>query len=334
MSAKALAQEGTMRAIVYRKYGSPDVLELQEVAKPVPKDDEVLVRVHAASVNPLDWHLLRGMPYIVRPTAGWLKPKRNIPGVDVAGVVEAVGRNVTQFQPGDEVFGEKSRACAEYVCGPENLFVRKPANLTFEQAAAVPVGAVTALQALRDKGRVQPGQKVLVNGASGGVGTFAVQLAKFFETDVTGVCSTPNVELVRSLGADHVIDYTREDFTRSRQRYDLIIDNVGNHSLKALRRVLTATGTLVVVGIDPSKGNWIAPLARILGAQLLSRFGSRKLGFMLTDMKREDLLFLKELIEAGKVTPVIDRRYPLSEVPDAIRYLETMRARGKVVITV
>ena len=212
--------------------------------------------------------------------------------------------------------------------------MRKPANLTMEQAAAVPVGAVTALQALRDKGRVQPGQKVLINGASGGVGTFAVQIAKSFGTDVTGVCSTPNVELVRSLGADHVIDYTRENFTRSRQRYDLIVDNVGNHSLMALRRVLAPTGRLAVVGIDPSKGNWIAPLVRILGAQLLSRFGSRKLGFMLTDMKHEDLLFLQELIEAGKVTPVIDRRYPLSEVPDAIRYLETMRARGKVVITV
>ena len=334
MSAKATPQGSTMKAIVYREYGSPDVLGLQEVAKPVPKDDEVLVRVHAASLNPLDWHLLRGLPYIVRPTAGWLKPKRNITGVDVAGVVEAVGRNVTQFQPGDEVFGEKSRACAEYVCGPEKLFVRKPANLTMEQAAAVPVGAVTALQALRDKGRVQPGQKVLINGASGGVGTFAVQLAKSFGTDVTGVCSTANVELVRSLGADHVIDYTRENFTRSRQRYDVIVDNVGNHSLMALRRVLAATGTLVVVGIDPSKGNWIGPLVRMLGAQVLSRFGSRKLGFMLTDMKREDLLFLTELIEAGKVTPVIDRRYPLSEVPDAVRYLETMRARGKVVITV
>ncbi len=323
-----------MKAIVYRRYGSPDVLALEEVDKPVVRDGDVLVRVHAAAVNPLDWHLLRGLPYVVRPTAGWLKPKRNIPGVDVAGVVEAVGKDVTQVQVGDEVYGEKSRACAEYVCGPEKLFVRKPANLTLEQAAAVPVGAVTALQALRDKGQVQPGQKVLINGASGGVGTFAVQLAKAFGSDVTGVCSTPNVELVRSLGADHVIDYTREDFTRGRSRYDLIIDNVGNHSLLALRRVLAPTGNLVLVGIDPSQGNWIVPIARILGAQLLSRFGGRKLVTLLTDMKREDLLLLNELIEAGKVTPVIDRRYPLSEVPDAIRYLETMRARGKVVITV
>ncbi len=331
MSATATAHGSTMKAIVYRRYGSPDVLGLEDVDKPVVKDGDVLVRVHAASVNPLDWHLLRGLPYIVRPTAGWLKPKRNIPGVDVAGVVEAVGRNVTQFQPGDEVFGEKSRACAEYVCGPEKLFVRKPANLTLEQAAAVPVGAVTALQALRDKGRVQPGQKVLINGASGGVGTFAVQIAKSFGAIVTGVCSTPNVELVRSLGADHVIDYTRENFTRNRQRYDLIIDNVGNHSLLAHRRVLAPTGTLVLVGAPT--GNWVAPIARMLAAQQLSRFGSRKLGFMLTDIGRDDLLFLKELIEAGKVTPVIDRRYPLNEVPDAIRYLETMRARGNVVIT-
>ncbi len=321
-----------MKAIVYRKYGSPDILELQDIGKPVVKDDEVLVRVHAASVNPLDWHLLRGLPYIVRPTAGWRKPKRNIPGVDVAGVVEAVGRSVTELQPGDEVFGEKSRACAEYVCGPEELFVRKPANLTLEQAAAIPVGAVTALQALRDKGGIQRGQKVLINGASGGVGTFAVQLAKVLGADVTAVCSTPNVDLVRSLGADHVIDYTRENFTRDGRRYDLIIDNLGNHSLLAFRRVLAANGTLVLVGA--SKGNWIAPIARMLAAQQLSRFGSQKLTGMLTDMNREDLVFLKELIEAGKITPVIDRRYPLSEVPDAIRYLETMRARGKVVITV
>jgi len=322
-----------MKAIVYRRYGSPDVLRLEEVARPIVKEGDVLVRVHAASVNPLDWHLLRGQPYIVRPTSGWRRPKRNIPGVDVAGVVEAVGRNVTELRPGDEVFGEKTRACAEYVSGPQRLFVHKPANLTLEQAAAIPVGAVTALQALREHGNIQPGQRVLINGASGGVGTFAVQLAKVFEADVTGVCSTPNMQLVRSLGADHVIDYTRENFTRDRQRYDLVIDNVGNHSLKVLRRVLVPTGALVVVGIDPSKGNWIAPIARMLGAQLLSR-GSQKICFMLTDIEREDLLFIKELIEAGRIIPVIDRTYPLSEVPDAIRYLETMRARGKVIITV
>ncbi|MBA2266287.1 MAG: NAD(P)-dependent alcohol dehydrogenase [Chloroflexi bacterium] len=322
-----------MKAIVYRRYGSPDVLRLEEVDRPIVKEGDVLVRVHAASVNPLDWHLLRGQPYIVRPTSGWRRPKRNIPGVDVAGVVEAVGRNVTELRPGDEVFGEMTRACAEYVSGPQRLFVHKPANLTLEQAAAIPVGAVTALQALREHGNIQPGQRVLINGASGGVGTFAVQLAKVFEADVTGVCSTPNMQLVRSLGADHVIDYTRENFTRDRQRYDLVIDNVGNHSLLVLRRVLVPTGALVVVGIDPSKGNWIAPIARMLGGQLLSR-GSQKIRFMLTDIEREDLLFIKELIEAGRIIPVIDRTYPLSEVPDAIRYLETMRARGKVIITV
>lgn len=332
MSDEASTQVSTMKAIVYRRYGSPDVLELREVARPEPKDGEVLVRVRAASVNPLDWHLLRGLPYIVRPTAGWRTPKRNIPGVDVAGVVEAVGPKVTDLQPGDEVFGEKTRSCAEFVCGPEKLFVRRPANLTPEQAAAVPVGAVTALQALRDKGSIQPGQRVLVNGASGGVGTFAVQLAKHFGADATGVCSARNVELVRSIGADHVIDYATEDFTRSAQRYDLIVDNVGNRSLRAMRRVLALDGTLVLVGA--SKGNWVAPIARILAASQLSRFGNQKMTGMLTDMKREDLVFLKDLIEAGAVTPVIDRTYPLSEVPDAIRYLETMRARGKVVITV
>ncbi len=331
MTAHATGSAETMKAIVYRRYGSPDVLRLEEVLKPEVKYGDVLVRVHAASVNPLDWHLLRGLPYIVRPTAGWRKPKRNIPGVDVAGVVEAVGKNVTRLQPGDEVFGEKSRACAEYVCGPENLFVAKPANLTLEQAAAVPVGAVTALQALRDKGGFQRGQKVLINGASGGVGTFAVQLAKVFGAQVTGVCSTRNGDLVRSLGADRVIDYTQEDLTRSAQRYDLIVDNVGNRSLSAFRRVLAPKGTLVLVGA--AEGRWIAPVARILAAQLLSRSGSQKLVGMLTDMKHEDLAFVKELIEAGKVTPVIDRVYPLNEVPDAIRYLETRRARGKVVIT-
>lgn len=332
MTAHAPAHQPMMKAMVYRRYGSPDVLHLAEVPKPVVKDDEVLVRVHSAAVNPLDWHLLRGQPYIVRPTSGWLKPKRNIPGIDVAGVVEAVGRDVTQLKPGDEVFGEKSRACAEYVCGTATLFVHKPANMTLEQASAIPVGAVTALQALREHGNVQPGQRVLINGASGGVGTFAVQLAKSFGASVTGVCSTPNVEMVRSLGADDVIDYTRERFTRRDERYDLIVDNVGNHSLMALRRVLTPSGKAVMVGM--AKGNWLAPIVRMLGAALLSRLGTQKLAFMLADVKRADLLFLTERIEAGKVTPVIDRRYPLREVSDAIRYLETMRARGKVVITV
>ena len=321
-----------MKAMVYRRYGSPDVLSLQDVDKPVVRDGDVLVRVHAAAVNPLDWHLLRGKPYIVRPTSGWRTPKRNIPGVDVAGVVEAVGRDVTLVKPGDEVFGEKTRACAEYVCGPEKLFVHRPANMTLEQAAAIPVGAVTALQALREKGNVQPGQTVLINGASGGVGTFAVQLARHFGAEVTGVTSTPNVELVRSLGADHVIDYTRDDFTRGGQRYDLIVDNAGSRSLMSMRRALAPNGTMVMVGA--SKGNWIGPIARLVGGQQLSRFGGKKFRGMLTDIEREDLLFLKDLAEAGAITPVIDRRYPLSETADALRYLETMRARGKVIITV
>jgi NADPH:quinone reductase-like Zn-dependent oxidoreductase len=321
-----------MKAMVYRRYGSPDVLAVEDVPKPVPKDGEVLVRVRSAAVNPFDWHLLRGHPYIVRTTAGWRRPKRNIPGIDVAGVVEEVGPGVTALKPGDEVYGEKSRSCSEYVCGAAKLFVPKPANLTFEQAAAVPVAAVTALQALRDHGGLQAGRKVLINGASGGVGTFAVQLARSFGAEVTGVCSIANVDLVRSLGADHVIDYTKNDFTRTGERYDLIVDNAGNRSLLAMRRVLAPTGRLV--GVGAPKGNWIAPVARIFWAQVLSRLGSQRMAFMLTDVTREDLLFLNGLIEAGTVTPVIDRRYPLSEVPDAIRYLETMRARGKVVITV
>ncbi len=320
-----------MNAIVYRTYGGPEALALEDMDRPVPRDGDVLVRVHAAALNPLDWHVLRGHPYIVRATAGWRRPKRNIPGVDVAGVVEAVGSAVTGLRPGDAVFGEKTRACAEYVCGPEKLFVPKPANLTLEEAAAVPVGGVTALQALRKAGRIEAGQRVLINGASGGVGTFAVQLAKAFGADVTGVCSGPNVDLVLSLGADRVIDYTREDFTRGSQRYDLIVDNAANRSLLAMRRVLAPTGTLV--GVGAPKGNWVAPIARVLWANALSRLGTRKLRFMLTDIEREDLLELTELIEAGKVRPVIDRTYPLSETADAIGYLETMRARGKVIIT-
>ncbi len=333
MTAKAPSSGPTMKAMIYRRYGSPDVLQLQDVAKPVPKDDEVLVRVHAVSVNPLDWHLLRGEPYLARSMTGWRKPKRHTPGVDVAGRVEAVGQLVTRFQPGDDVFGEKSRGCAEYVAAPEDMLVLKPDRLTFEQAAAIPAAAVTALQALRDKGGIKPGQTVLINGASGGVGTFAVQIAKSFGAVVTGVCSSPNVDMVRSLGADEVIDYTRADFTRNGQRYDLIIDNVGNRSLSAMRRVLASDGTLVMVGAP--KGRWILGfLAQLVGARLMSRFVDQKLVGHLTDTRHEDLVALKELVEAGAVTPVIDRCYPLREVPEAIRYLETMRARGKVVITV
>ncbi|MGH2417321.1 MAG: NAD(P)-dependent alcohol dehydrogenase [Candidatus Limnocylindria bacterium] len=321
-----------MKAIVYRQYGSPDVLRLEDVPKPAPKDGEVLVRVHAAALNALDWHMLRGKPYIARMSMGWRKPKRSIPGVDMAGTVEAVGAAVTALKPGDEVFANKGRACAEYVCGPERLFAPRPANLTLEQAAAVPAAAITALQALRDKGTVRPGQRVLVNGASGGVGTFTVQIAKALGAEVTGVTSTHNVDLVRSIGADRVIDYTREDFTRGGERYNVVIDNAANRSLAAMRRVLAPTGTLVLVGA--SKGDWIGPMVRILGAAQLSRFGTRKMLGILADPTREDLLALTELIEADKLTPVIDRIYPLAETPAAIRYLETMHARAKIVILV
>ncbi|MEO5985899.1 MAG: NAD(P)-dependent alcohol dehydrogenase [Candidatus Limnocylindria bacterium] len=321
-----------MKAMTYRKYGSPDVLSLENVPMPTFGDDGVLARVRAASVNPLDWHFLRGQPYIVRTSSGLRTPKRNIPGVDVAGVVEAIGSGVTALRVGDEVWGEKSRACAEYVAGPERLFIAKPAHITFEEAAAIPAAGVTALQALRDKGNVKPGQKVLVNGASGGVGTFAVQIAKADGAEVTGVTSSPNVEMVRSLGADHVIDYTAGDFTRGSTRYDLIIDNAANRSLRSMRRVLTPTGTLVLVGA--SKGKWIAPIARMFAAGILSRFGSQRLLGHLTDTRREDLETMNELIASGKVKPMIDRCYPLAEVPEAIRYLETMRARAKVIIQV
>jgi NADPH:quinone reductase-like Zn-dependent oxidoreductase len=321
-----------MKAIVYRRYGSPDILRLEDVDMPVVRDGDVLVRVKAVSVNPLDWHALRGHPYFARSSMGWRKPKRNIPGVDVAGRVEAVGRNVTRFKPGDEVFGEKSRGCAEYVSAPEDSLVLKPARLTFEEAAAIPAAGVTALQVLRDKGRVQAGQSVLIIGASGGVGTFAVQIAKASGAVVTGVCSTPNLDMVRSLGADHVIDYTREDFTRTGQRYDLVVDNVGGRSLRSLRRVLTPTGTLVFVGAP--KGKWIlGTIALLLAGNLVSRFSDQRLLGHLTDTRNEDLVAMSELVESGKVTPVIDRCYPLNETAEAIRYLETLRARGKVVIT-
>jgi len=326
-----------MKAIVYYKYGSPDVLQCEEIEKPTPGDDEVLIKVRAASANPLDWHPIRGEPYIVRAMTGLRKPKATRPGVDLAGQVEAVGRNVTQFQPGDEVFGASHGTFAEYVCAGENKLVLKPASLTFEQAAAVPVAALTALQGLRDKGRIRPGQKVLINGAAGGVGTFAVQIAKSFGAHVTGVCSTRNVDMVRSIGADHVIDYTRENFTQTGQLYDLILDNVGNRSLSDCRRVLTSKGILVLNSggsLGASDGRWIGPLARLLKALLLSQFVSQNLVTFLASENKQDLVILKELIEANKLTPVIDRCYTLSEAPEAIRYLEEGHARGKVVITV
>ena len=322
-----------MKAIVYHEYCSPDVLELREIDKPVVGDDEVLVRVRAASVHPGDWHLMRGQPYIIRLMGfGLLKPKNNVAGTDLAGRVEAVGQNVTRLQPGDEVFGECKGALAEYVCAGEDKFGPKPANLTFEQAAAVPVSAFTALQGLRDKGQIQPGQNVLINGASGGVGTFAVQIAKSFGAEVTGVCSTRNVDMVQSIGADQVIDYTQEDFTQSGQRYDLIIDTVGNRSLSDCRRALTPKGTLVMVG--GQGGRWLGGVDRSIKALFLSPFSAQTLRPFIATQDKEDLAALKELIEAGKVTPVIDRKYPLSEVPEAIRYLEGGHARGKVVITV
>lgn len=321
-----------MKAIVYRSYGPPDVLRLEEIEKPVPGDDQVLIRVRAASVNPLDWHFMRGTPYIVRMETGLLAPKVGRLGVDLAGQVVAVGKNVTRFKPGDEVFGQRLGAFAEYVSATEKSLASKPAGVGFEEAASVPVAAVTALQGLRDHGKIRPGQKVLINGASGGVGTFAVQLARSFGAEVTGVCSTRNVQLVRSLGADHVIDYTREDFTQGAQRYDLILDMVGNHSLSDRMHVLTPRGILVLVG-STEKGLWLGPLRGMLEAAVLSRFASGHVTSMLARMNREDLNILGELMQAGKLKPVIDRRYGLSEVPEAIRYVEQGHARGKVVIT-
>lgn len=322
-----------MKAIVHHEYGSPDVLELQEVTKPVVKDDDVLVRVRAASVNPLDWHFVRGTPYVVRVQTGLSRPKNHIPGVDVAGRVEAVGRNVTKFQPGDEVFGGSGGSFAEYVCVSERRIVLKPANVSFEQAAAVPIAGLTALQALRDKGQIQPGHKVLINGASGGVGTFAVQIANSFGAEVTGVCSTRNVDMVRSIRADSVIDYSHEVFTQSGERYDLILDMVGNRPMSEIRRILNPEGIYVSVGVA-QMGNWIGPLTGVLKVLAASLIGSQKMVPMLAKQTNEDLVVLRELLEAGEMTPVIDRQYELSDVPQAIRYLEEGHAQGKVVITV
>jgi NADPH:quinone reductase-like Zn-dependent oxidoreductase len=320
-----------MKAIAYHNYGSPDVLKYGEIEKPAAGDNEVLVKVHAASVNPLDWHFMRGTPYVMRIGSGLRQPKDTRLGVDAAGQVEAVGRNVTQFKSGDEVFGSCQGAFAEYACAPERKLAMKPDNVTFEEAASVPVAAITALQSLRDKGKIQAGQKVLINGASGGVGTFAVQIAGSFGADVTAVCSTRNVDMVRSIGADQVIDYTHEDFTKSRQRYDLILDNVGNHSLLECRRVLNPKGKYIMIG-GPA-GRWIDPLPRAINALMLSRFVSQDMGMLMAKVNKDDLTILRDLIQAGKVTPVIDRRYTLVEAPAAIRYLEEGHARGKVVIT-
>jgi NADPH:quinone reductase-like Zn-dependent oxidoreductase len=321
-----------MKAIVYTQYGSPDVLQLKEVAKPTPKDEEVLIKVQATSVNWGDWHTLRADPFLVRLKAGLLKPKNKILGFDVAGRVEVVGRNVKQFQPGDEVFGDifayGGGAFAEYVSVPEKALVLKPASMTFEEAAAVPVAAVTALQGLRDQGQIQPGDKVLINGASGGVGTFTVQIAKSFGAEVTGVCSTRNLDTARSLGADEIIDYTQEDFTQNGQRYDLIIDNVGDPAVykRFYKRSLSPKGICVIIAGSFYLQLFLAPW--------MSRSGSNKIVTYATVPNQKDLLSIKELLEAGKVVPIIDRRYPLSEVPEAIRYLEEGHAQGKVVITV
>jgi NADPH:quinone reductase-like Zn-dependent oxidoreductase len=321
-----------MKAIVYHEYGSPDVLRIEDVEKPTPGDDEVLIKVRAAAANPMDCHFMSGV-YLMRPMSGLRKPKMTRPGADLAGEVESVGRNVTLFKPGDAVFGCARGAFAEYVCAREDKLALKPANLTFEQAAAVPMAGLTALQGLRDKGRVQPGQKVLINGAAGGIGTFAVQIAKSFGADVTGVCTTKSVALVQSIGADQVIDYTRGDFTRNGERYDLIFDSVGNLPLSAWRRVMTPTATFVPFGARPG-GHVVGPLPYLLKLLVSSRFVSQKVVFFVARARTDDLNVLKDLIEAKKVTPVIDRNYTFSEVPDAIRYLKEGHTRGKVVITV
>jgi NADPH:quinone reductase-like Zn-dependent oxidoreductase len=323
-----------MKAIAYEAYGSADILEVKDVRKPDVEADQVLVRVRAASANPYDWHFMRGVPYIARTAMGLRKPKYSLLGTDVAGEVEAVGNAVTRFRPGDAVFGfVGSGGFAEYVSAPEKLLALKPDNLNFEQAATVPLAAVTALQGLRDAGGIQSGQKVLIVGASGGVGTFAVQIAKWYGADVTGVCSTRNVEMVRSIGADHVIDYTREDFTKTGQRYDLIFQLAGTASPAACRRALAPTGRLVLSSGD-SLGRIIGPVGRIIKAIVMSPFIGQTLRPFVAKPSSNDLQFLRELIEAGKVAPVIDRTYPLTEAADAIRYIETGHARGKVVISV
>lgn len=322
-----------MKAIVYTKYGSPDVLHLQEVEKPVPSDDDVLVKVYAAATNAADWHLLRGDPFLLRLAYGLLTPKYTIPGADIAGRVEAVGKNVKQFRPGDEVFGDIS-GCgwggfAEYVCARENVLALKPAKSSFEEVAAVPMAAVTALQGLRDKGQIQAGQKVLINGASGGVGTFAVQIAKSFGAEVTGVCSPRNVAMVRSIGADRVIDYTQEDFTQNGQGYDLILAANGYHPLSDYQRALNPGGIYVATG-----GSMAQIFEPMLVGPFISMSGNKKISTLSATPNQKDLVFIKELVETGKIVPVIDRRYPLNETAEAFRYLEERHARGKVIITV
>lgn len=332
----SFARDGqpSMKAVMQRCYGSPETLTLEEVPKPRPADNEVLVRVQAAAVNPLDWHTVAGWPYLMRLENGLGAPKDPSTGVDFAGIVEAVGLQVTQFKVGDRVFGGRSGAFAEYIVVPENRGIaRMPANIGFEEAAAMPVAAVSALQALRDHGHLRSGQKVLINGASGGVGTFAVQIAKSFGAEVTGVCSTRNVELVRSLGADHVVDYKQEDFTTAGQRYDLIVDNVGNQSPLALRRALVPKGTVVIVGA-PKHGPWIGMLWGVVRGLVLSWFVDEKFEFFVAHLNSDDLSSLADLAGEGKIRSVIDRRYPLSEVPAAIEYLAGWHTRGKIIVSI
>ena len=322
-----------MKAVVYTKYGPPDVLEVIETDKPIPGDAEVLVKIRAAALNPLDWHFMRGDPYLFRAMSGLRKPKDVRLGRDFSGVVETVGANVTEFRPGDNVFGATDGAFAEYACIKEKDLAVKPANITFEQAAAVPIAGLTALQALRDKGNVRPGQTVLINGAAGGVGTFAVQIAKAFGAEVAGVCSTKNVDMVRGIGADAVVDYTKDDFTKSGNHYDVIIDCVGNHTLSEFRQAMSPQGIYVPVGgsVDPWMLGFFADLFKTL---VMSRFISQTVVvFFIAKVSKDDLRVLSELIETGKVTPVIDKQYPLDDVADAIRYLETGHARGKVVLS-
>ena len=319
-----------MKAIVYEKYGSPDVIQLKDIEKPTPKDDEVLIKIHAASVNAYDWHFLTADIFLIRLMGGGLlKPKNTRLGADMAGRIEALGKNVKQFQPGDEVFGMVKGGFAEYTCAPESALALKPVNSSFDEAAAIPMAAITALQGLRDEGQIRAGQKVLINGASGGVGTFAVQIAKSFGTEVTAVCSTRNLEQARSIGADHVIDYTKEDFTKNGQQYDLVFAANGYHSLSAYKRALTPKGIYIMAG-----GSMAQIFQSMLMGSVMSETGGRKMSGVSAKPNQNDLIFVKELFEAGKVKSIIDRRYPLSEAAEALRYLGEGHARGKVVITV
>jgi NADPH:quinone reductase-like Zn-dependent oxidoreductase len=322
-----------MKAIVQDRYGAADALELREIDEPEAGDDDVLVRVHATSVNPADWYAMTGTPYVARPGMGLRRPKSNGLGLDLAGVVVGTGANVTRFTPGDEVFGAGTGALAEYASVPQDALVPKPANLSFEQAAAVPVAALTALQGLRDKGHIRPGQRVLINGASGGVGTFAVQLARSFGAEVTGVCSTRNLEMVGSLGADQVIDYTRADFTRGDRRYDLMLDVAGSRPWSACRRVLDPRATLVLVGA-PKGDRLLGPLRHVAGVRLASLRASQRVTFFISKASKDDLALLGELLEAGTVTPVVERTYALGEAADAFRYLGEGHAQGKLVVAV